>query len=109
MVSEDEEIGSRPQRRRRHLTDVQSHALAAVGEFAGTFLFLWLAYAGHLMASDHAYPPPPAPGFMSSQTVVFVAISYGFSLLINGWAFYRVSGGLFNPAVGLGSSTFSTW
>jgi aquaporin related protein len=41
-------------------------------------------------------------GGNSNQTVVFIALSYGFSLLIAAWVLYRVSGGLFNPAVTLG-------
>lgn len=30
---------------------------------------------------------------------IHTALVYGFSLLVNVWAFYRISGGLFNPAV----------
>jgi aquaporin related protein len=33
---------------------------------------------------------------------MLISIGYGFSLLVNAWAFYRISGGLFNPAVVLG-------
>jgi aquaporin related protein len=29
-------------------------------------------------------------------------LSFGFSLAVNAWIFFRVSGGLFNPAVSLG-------
>lgn len=38
-------------------------------------------------------------GGTSSQQDVLTALVYGFSLLVNVWAFYRISGGLFNPAV----------
>jgi aquaporin related protein len=38
-------------------------------------------------------------GLASSQQNIFTALVYGFSLLVNVWAFYRISGGLFNPAV----------
>jgi aquaporin related protein len=38
----------------------------------------------------------------SNQTVIFIALSYGFSLLIAAWVLYRVSGGLFDPAITLG-------
>jgi aquaporin related protein len=49
------------------------------------------------------FAPTPAPGGgNSNQTVVFIALSYGFSLLVAAWNLYRVSGGLFNPAVTLG-------
>jgi aquaporin related protein len=47
--------------------------------------------------------PESAPGGgNSNQTVVFIALSYGFSLLVAVWMLFRVSGGLFNPAVTLG-------
>jgi aquaporin related protein len=38
-------------------------------------------------------------GAASSQQNIFTALLYGLSLLVNAWAFYRISGGLFNPAV----------
>lgn len=41
-------------------------------------------------------------GSASSQQVVFVSLSYGLSLLVTAWTLYRISGGLFNPAVTLG-------
>ncbi|KAF2104028.1 aquaporin-like protein, partial [Rhizodiscina lignyota] len=31
-----------------------------------------------------------------------IALAFGFSLAVNVWAFFRISGGLFNPAVTLG-------
>jgi glycerol uptake facilitator-like aquaporin len=34
--------------------------------------------------------------------LLYIAFSFGFSLGVNVWVFYRVSGGLFNPAVTLG-------
>lgn len=53
------------------------------------------------MSVDFAYDSAPGGG-NSSQTVVFIALSYGMGLLIAAWVLYRVSGGLFNPAVTLG-------
>ena len=32
----------------------------------------------------------------SAQTVVYIVLGYGFSLLVTVWAFYRISDGLFN-------------
>jgi len=49
------------------------------------------------MVADQAVEKGPNGG-NSAQTVVFVSLAYGFSLLVNAWALYRVSGGLFNPA-----------
>lgn len=81
-----------------HLTSVQSHVVAASCEFVGTFFFLWMAYSGQLMVGNQVAGVALAGG-ASSETVVLIAIVYGFSLLVNAWAFYRISGGLFNPAV----------
>lgn len=86
-----------------HLSPMQKHLVATAGEFVGTFLFLYLSYAGNLMAASRAssVAPTAAGGGMSSQTVIFISLAYSFSLLVNVWAFYRISGGLFNPAVSL--------
>lgn len=35
---------------------------------------------------------------------MFIAVSFGLSLLVNAWVFYRITGGLFNPAI-----TFALW
>lgn len=77
---------------------MQTHWVAASGEFVGTFFFLWLSYAGHLMAVSQA-PSSAAAGGASSLTIMILALAYSFPLLVNVWAFYRISGGLFNPAV----------
>jgi len=34
--------------------------------------------------------------------LLYIALSFGFSLAVNAWVFFRISGGLFNPAVSLG-------
>ncbi|KAK1750180.1 aquaporin-1 [Echria macrotheca] len=83
------------------LSPMETHLVAAVGEFVGTFLFLYFAYAGNLMAASLASAKTLSGG-MTSETVVFISLAYSFSLLVNVWAFYRISGGLFNPAVTLG-------
>jgi len=68
----------------------------------GTFLFLYFAFATHLMAVDQTDAVALANGQKSAQTIMYIALGYGFSLLVTVWAFYRISGGLFNPAVTLG-------
>ena len=80
---------------------MRKHFVAATGEFVGTFLFLFFAFLGHSMSVSQA--PSMAPnGGNSNQTVVYISMSYGFSLLVTVWTLYRVSGGLFNPAVTIG-------
>ncbi|KAK4544696.1 hypothetical protein LTR36_003945 [Oleoguttula mirabilis] len=78
----------------------RNHFVAASGEFVGTFLFLFMAFLGHLMAVDQAGDTGPN-GTNSASTVMYISMSYGFSLLVAVWALYRISGGLFNPAVTL--------
>jgi len=67
-----------------------------IGEFFGTFFFLWIAFAGTLFAN--------IPGGNTSLTsdVLYISLVFGFSLAVNVWIFFRVSGGLFNPAITLG-------
>lgn len=38
----------------------------------------------------------------NSSALTYIALGFGFSLAVNAWVFFRVSGGLFNPAVTLG-------
>ncbi|KAE9975252.1 hypothetical protein EG328_003292 [Venturia inaequalis] len=80
---------------------LRGHFVAATGEFVGTFMFLWFAFAGQLMVTEQA-SDTALNGSKSAQSVVFICLIYGLSLLVNAWAFYRISGGLFNPAVTLG-------
>ncbi|KAI1482596.1 hypothetical protein K445DRAFT_333038 [Daldinia sp. EC12] len=80
----------------RHLNPFEQHLVAATGEFVGTFFFLFFGYAGHLMVLDQGAATSGA------SKVIYISLAYGFSLLVTVWAFYRISGGLFNPAVTLG-------
>lgn len=88
---------------RRTISPMQSHLVAASGEFVGTFFFLWMSYSASLMVLDQQSATALNGGGSSTDTVVYIALVYGFSLLVNAWAFYRISGGLFNPAVRLTS------
>ncbi|KAE9573066.1 hypothetical protein CGMCC3_g10871 [Colletotrichum fructicola] len=72
--------------------------VSGLGEFCGTFLFLFFSFAGTQVANVVAV----ASASEDTLTVIlFVALSFGVSLTANVWAFYRVSGGLFNPVVTL--------
>ncbi|CAJ2510816.1 Uu.00g064410.m01.CDS01 [Anthostomella pinea] len=82
-----------------HLNELETHLVAASGEFVGTFFFLFFGYAGHLMVVDLASQTPGA------SAIIYISLAYSMSLLVSVWAFYRISGGLFNPAVTLGMCT----
>lgn len=77
-------------------TAAQSHVVAMSGEFAGTTMFLLFAFAGTQIANT--ITPPDQP---SLDQLLFISVSFGFSLAVTAWVFYRISGGLFNPAVSL--------
>lgn len=85
----------------------KNYAIAAVGEFLGTFLFLFFAFAG-TQCAKLAYDPLKREQGMAEDAIptvgllLYVALAFGFSLAVNVWIFFRVSGGLFNPAVTLG-------
>jgi aquaporin related protein len=67
-----------------------------LGEFVGTYLFLFFAFAATQVANttiNKAGSPP------NIATLLYIALAFGFSLLVNVWMFFRISGGLFNPAV----------
>jgi aquaporin related protein len=81
------------------ISTLTAHMVAAVGEFVGTFMFLYFAFLGQIMLVTQAGERSLENGLASSQQNIFTALLYGFSLLVNVWAFYRISGGLFNPAV----------
>ncbi|KAJ5151665.1 hypothetical protein N7492_009960 [Penicillium capsulatum] len=72
--------------------------LCVMGEFVGTFLFLFFSFAGTQVSQT----PKPPPGAMpNTNNLLYSSLAFGFSLMVNVWAFFRVTGGLFNPAVTL--------
>lgn len=93
--------------------------VAGFGEFVGTTLFLLLALGGAKTAqitrtTSQTEGLETALGnqvctvasffkssitdlLLVSQTIMFIAVSFGISLLVTAWVFYRVTGGLFNP------------
>jgi Major intrinsic protein len=80
--------------------------VAMIGEFIGTTMFLFFAFAGTQLAnievgdtSIQIVAGQPT-GFIPG-TLFYISASFGFSLLVNAWVFFRISGGLFNPAVSL--------
>lgn len=79
------------------LTRSPLDVIAMIGEAVGTGSFLFFAFAGTEVALY---------GKASGQTdtfdpavVLYIALSFGLSLMVNVFIFFRVSGGLFNPAV----------
>lgn len=84
--------------------NLRNHFVAMSGEFVGTFLFLYFALSGTQVANSI----PSSAGLTveeagsNPQQLQYISLCFGFSLAVNAWVFFRISGGLFNPAVTFG-------
>ncbi|XTI89308.1 aquaporin-like protein [Cenococcum geophilum] len=82
---------------------VRNLFIAMMGEFVGTFLFLFFAFSAtqvaNAAAAGRGTTVPKAP---NTSVLLYISLAFGFSLAVNAWVFFRISGGLFNPAVTLG-------
>ena len=72
--------------------------LCVFGEFVGTFMFLLFSFAGTQVSNTPMAPDGSPP---NTSNLLYSSLCFGFSLTVNVWAFFRVTGGLFNPAVTL--------
>jgi len=83
---------------------IRNHAIAMLGEFVGTFLFLFFAFSATQVANaatsdagsggDGSLTQAP-----NTSALLYISLAFGFSLAVNAWVFFRITGGLFNPAV----------
>jgi aquaporin related protein len=80
---------------------VRNALVIVLGEFAGTFMFLLLSFIGAQTALVTNSPSDPTAPLLPFS-LMYIAASFGTALAVNVWIFYRVSGGMFNPAVSLG-------
>ena len=79
-------------------------AIACIGEFTGTFMFLFLSLGGAKTAimAQHDYLVSTGQSNVlvtDPQTLVYISLSFGLSLVVTAWIFFRISGSLFNPAI----------
>ncbi|GAB7359534.1 hypothetical protein MBLNU230_g6723t1 [Neophaeotheca triangularis] len=84
----------------------RNHFIAMLGEFAGTFLFLFFAFSATQVANAAAAGAEGETDGLAqvpnAGVLLYISLAFGFSLAVNAWIFFRISGGLFNPAVTLG-------
>lgn len=73
---------------------VRNHFVACCGEFIGTFFFLFFALSATQVANTQKHTD-------ELNRLMYISIAFGFSLAVNAWVWFRVSGGLFNPAVSM--------
>ncbi len=80
----------------------KNEVIAALGEFIGTFLFLFFGEGIATVAGRPTANGLSAELGKDTSQLLYLSLGFGFSLAVNAWLFFRVSGGLFNPAVALG-------
>ncbi|KAJ4335269.1 Aquaporin-1 [Ascochyta clinopodiicola] len=81
----------------------KGHIVACIGEFVGTFMFLLFALGGtNVVNTAPAEGSNAADLSANPSKIMYIALVFGMSLMVNAWVFFRISGGLFNPAVTLG-------
>jgi aquaporin related protein len=78
---------------------VKNHFIAMMSEFAGTFLFLLFALGGTNVVNAAPAEGQPTDLAANPAKLLFISLCFGMSLAVNAWVFFRISGGLFNPAV----------
>ncbi|KHO01424.1 aquaporin [Metarhizium album ARSEF 1941] len=90
-------------RDRKHMLEdsVRNLLIVAFGEFCGTFMFLMLGFAGAQTAINNNEPVVHG-GRLAPASLFYIACAFGTAIAVNVWVFYRVTGGMFNPAVTLG-------
>ncbi|KAF1916534.1 aquaporin-like protein [Ampelomyces quisqualis] len=82
---------------------VKGHIVACIGEFVGTFMFLLFALGGTNVVNTAPAQGANATDLSANPSkIMYIALVFGMSLAVNAWVFFRISGGLFNPAVTLG-------
>lgn len=77
---------------------IRNHFVAAIGEFVGTFLFLFFAFSATQVANTaHTGQgmQKTIAGIPDTPTLLYIALAFGFSLAVNAWVFFRISGGKF--------------
>ncbi|KAI5950724.1 AQY1 [Candida jiufengensis] len=78
----------------------KNHLIAFLGEFFGTFIFLWTAFVIAQIANQDPTIPKPGQG-SNPQQLLMISFGFGFSVMMGVFMFFRVSGGNLNPAVTL--------
>lgn len=73
--------------------------VATIGEFIGTTLFLFFAFAGTQVANIGAGTTTNTNNGYSPIVLLYISTAFGFSLMVNVWIFFRISGGMSNRVI----------
>ncbi|CCH44986.1 putative membrane protein [Wickerhamomyces ciferrii] len=79
---------------------LRNHVVAVIGEFVGTFLFLWSAFMIAQIANQNQDVVNKVEGSHPSQ-LIMISFGFGVSVAVGVFIFFRISGGNLNPAVTL--------
>ncbi|KAK6432843.1 hypothetical protein LTR95_010984 [Oleoguttula sp. CCFEE 5521] len=90
-----------------------SALISTLAEFFGTTFYLFFALSCSQIAHTPALPGVPAADLAISvlnptAPLLYTALGFGFSLVVWGWVFFRVTGALFSPAVAVGMALLGT-
>lgn len=79
----------------------RGHIVAMIAEFIGTMMFLFFAYAAAQIGNEKTDTLRPfgQEAGLSLLQIIYISAAFAVSLGVQVWIFYRVSGGMFNPAV----------
>jgi aquaporin related protein len=81
---------------------IRNRCIAMISEFVGTFFFMLIGLGGNsAVINDPAAAAQFKGGDASANPakILFIATVWAVSVTVNTWSFFRISGGLFNPAV----------
>ncbi|CAH0046173.1 unnamed protein product [Clonostachys solani] len=85
---------------------IQEHFVAFLGKLADPTMFLFFAFAGTEVANIRSdsqgsnSTTGESTGF-NLAFLIYISLSFGFSLIVSAWVFFQINDGLFNPAVTL--------
>lgn len=92
---------------------VRNHFIAMSGEFCGTFLFLFFAFSATQVANAANSGAATSDGSLSqvpnANTLLYISLAFGFSLAVNAWVFFRISGGESTGHVPVSAGSDLTW
>ena len=79
------------------------HLESGSANFERDKMFLLFAFGGTNAVNVNPRGGDALPADLATDParLLFISLAFGMSLAVNAWVFFRVSGGLFNPAVAL--------
>ncbi|KAK8016420.1 aquaporin-like protein [Apiospora rasikravindrae] len=79
---------------------IQHNVVASLSEFVGTFFYMLTALGCTAVVNAPSSAEQNGESLAANPAKLqFIALAWGMSIAVNAWVFFRISGGLFNPAV----------